>query len=407
MKSNGKMLSTSLSMTESFRPKMARPGAFLALVRKFVALFAATAFLFAFTSCSSDSGGGSDDNPPEITDVQKKAEGTYTIGETTYTVENGKVTVKKEDGTQKEVGTISKEGVITIKQDDGTTTEITAKTGEDGKTTTTVKIETKNEDGTTETKTYTGDLNAGTLTNQDDPNDTVEVKKTEPEKPAENPDDPKKDPKTDDPKQDDPNKDDPNTDPANPDNPNKPEDPNTDPKQDDPQENPNPENPNQDDPKEDPKTDEPENPEPENPEEPKPENPDEPENPDPEKPNPDPENPEPENPEPELEPEPSVTAGSFEITIDPKSTIIVKSSENDDAITLTAEEGFTGYTWLIDDGKTVTEFDGAELSADGRILTLTRESLTRDAKYPVSLLAIKNGIPYSANILVKNVTDRN
>ena len=369
MKSNGKMLGTILSMTESFRPKMARPGAFLALVRKFVALFAATAFLFAFTSCSSDSGGGSDDNPPtEITDVQKKAEGTYTIGETTYTVENGKVTVKKEDGTQKEVGTISKEGVITINQDDGTTTEITAKTGEDGKTTTTVKIETKKEDGTTETKTYTGDLSTGTLTNNDNPEETLEVKKTEPEKPAENPEEPKTD--------------DPNTDPANPDNPNKPEDPNTDPKQDDPQENPNPENPNQDDPKEDPKTDEPENP-------------------DPEKPNPEPEKPEPE------EPEPSATAGSFEVSIDSKAKIIVEPAVTDTTITLTAEEGFTGYTWLIDDGKTVTEFDGAKVSEDERILTLTRESLTKNAKYPVSLLAIKNGIPYSANILVKNVTDRN
>ena len=367
MKSNGKMLGTILSMTESFRPKMARPGAFLALVRKFVALFAATAFLFAFTSCSSDSGGGSDDNPPtEITDVQKKAEGTYTIGETTYTVENGKVTVKKEDGTQKEVGTISKEGVITINQDDGTTTEITAKTGEDGKTTTTVKIETKKEDGTTETKTYTGDLSAGTLTNKDNPEEKLEVTKTEPEKPAENPEEPKTD--------------DPNTDPANPDNPNKPDDPNTDPKQDDPQENPKPENPNQDDPKEDPKTDEPENP-------------------DPEKPNP-------ENPEPE-KPEPSATAGSFEVSIDSKAKIIVEPAVTDTTITLTAEEGFTGYTWLIDNGKSVTEFDGAEVSADGRILTLTRKSLTKDAKYPVSLLAIKNGIPYNANILVKNVTDRN
>lgn len=393
MKSNGKMLDTSLSMTESFRPKMARPGAFLSLIRKFVALFAATAFLFAFTSCSSDSGGGSDDNPAtppadEITDVQKKAEGTYTIGETTYTVENGKVTVKNEDGTPKEVGTVSKEGVITINQADGTTTEITATTDEDGKTTTTVKIKTKNEDGTTETKTYTGDLNAGTLTNKDNPNDTMEVKKTEPEKPAENPEEPKTD--------------DPNTDPANSDNPNKPEDPNTDPKQDDPQENPNPENPNQDDPKEDPKTDEPENPDPE---EPNPENP-EPENPDPEKPNPDPEKPEPENPEPE-KPEPSATAGSFEVSIDSKSKIIVEPAVTDTTITLTAEEGFTGYTWLIDDGKTVTEFDGAKVSEDGRILTLTRESLTMYAKYPVSLLAIKNGIPYSANILVKNVPDRN
>ncbi len=368
MKSNGKMLGTILSMTESFRPKMARPGAFLSLVRKFVALFAATAFLFAFTSCSSDSGGGSDDNPPtppaeEITDVQKKAEGTYTIGETTYTVENGKVTVKKEDGTTKEVGEISKEGVITIKQDDGTTTEITAKTGEDGKTTTTVKIETKKEDGTSETKTYTGDLSTGTLTNNDNPEETLEVKKTEPEKPAENPEEPKTD------------------------------DPNTDPKQDDPQENPNPENPNQDDPKEDPKTDEPENPDPEKP------------NPEPEKP--EPENPEPENPEPEPEPEPSATAGSFEVSIDSKSKIIVEPAVTDTTITLTAEEGFTGYTWSIDNGKTVTEFDGAEISADGRILTLTRKSLTKDAKYPVSLLAIKNGIPYSANILVKNVTDRN
>ena len=375
MKSNGKMLGTSLSMTESFRPKMARPGAFLSLVRKFVALFAATAFLFAFTSCSSDSGGGSDDNPTtppaeEITDVQKKAEGTYTIGETTYTVENGKVTVKKEDGTQKEVGEISKEGVITIKQDDGTTTEITATTDKDGKTTTTVKIETKKEDGTTETKTYTGDLSTGTLINNDNPEEKLEVTKTEPEKPAENPEEPKTD--------------DPNTDPANPDNPNKPDDPNTDPKQDDPQENPKPENPNQDDPKEDTKTDEPENPE-----EPKPENPDEPENPEPEK------------------PEPSATAGSFEVSIDSKSKIIVEPAVTDTTITLTAEEGFTGYTWLIDDGKTVTEFDGAKVSEDGRILTLTRKSLTRDAKYPVSLLAIKNGIPYNANILVKNVTDRN
>lgn len=380
MKSNGKMLGTSLSMTESFRPKMARPGAFLSLVRKFVALFAATAFLFAFTSCSSDSGGGSDDNPAtppaeEITDVQKKAEGTYTIGETTYTVKDGKVTVTDKDGTSKEVGEISKEGVITIKQDDGTTTEITATTDKDGKTTTTVKIETKKEDGSTETKTYTGDLSTGTLTNKDNPNDTMEVKKTEPEK-------------TDPENPDKPNQDNPSnpgtTDPANPDNPNKPEDPNTDPKQDDPQENPNPENPKQDDPKEDPKTDEPENPE-----EPKPENPDEPENPEPEK------------------PEPSATAGSIEVSIDSKAKIIVEPAVTDTTITLTAEDGFTGYTWLIDDGKKVTEFDGAELSADGRILTLTRKSLTKDAKYPVSLLAIKNGIPYSANILVKNVTDRN
>ncbi|MBO4859868.1 MAG: InlB B-repeat-containing protein [Treponema sp.] len=112
----------------------------------------------------------------EPTEEQKEVSGKYTIGDTTYTVKDGKVSVTKEDGTEAQVGEISKEGVITITEDDKTTVISVEKT-EDGATTTTVKIETKDSDGTTVTKTYTGDVSTGTLVNKEDKNDSISVEK--------------------------------------------------------------------------------------------------------------------------------------------------------------------------------------------------------------------------------------
>ena len=171
-------------------------------IKKVVALFAALVFAFSIFGCSADSTSGENsvENPKpkddesketEQTDAQKEATGTYTIGKTTYTVEEGKVRVKAEDGTTKEVGTVSKDGVITISEE-GKTTTITATKSDDGETTrTTVQVTTKTAEGTEETKTYEGDLSTGTLTNKDDPEDSLTVSKTEksdeeePEKPGE------------------------------------------------------------------------------------------------------------------------------------------------------------------------------------------------------------------------------
>lgn len=176
-------------------------------IKKVVALFAALVFAFSIFGCSADSTSGENsvENPKqkddesketEQTDAQKEATGTYTIGKTTYTVEEGKVRVKAEDGTTKEVGTVSKDGVITITEE-GKTTTITATKIDDGETTrTTVQVTTKTAEGTEETKTYEGDLSTGTLTNKDDPEDSLTVSKTEksdeeePEKPGEEPQNP-------------------------------------------------------------------------------------------------------------------------------------------------------------------------------------------------------------------------
>ena len=112
----------------------------------------------------------------EPTEAQKEASGKYTIGEKTYNVKDGKVSVTEDDGTEKQVGEISKEGVITITENEKTTV-ISVEKSEDGKTTTTVKIETKDKDGKTVTKTYTGDVSTGTLVNKDDENDSLSVEK--------------------------------------------------------------------------------------------------------------------------------------------------------------------------------------------------------------------------------------
>ena len=99
-------------------------------------------------------------------------------------------------------------------------------------------------------------------------------------------------------------------------------------------------------------------------------------------------------------------ANGITVTIAPASTISVVKSVSDDTITLTADSGFTGYTWLID-GTAASGVTGATVSEDGTRLTLAKANLTENAVYQVSLSATKDGIPYGAQISVKKEPARN
>lgn len=109
---------------------------------------------------------------------------------------------------------------------------------------------------------------------------------------------------------------------------------------------------------------------------------------------------------PEDKPDTPATVEKFTVTIAPASTIGVDKSVSDGAITLTADSGFTGYTWLID-GTAAAGMTGATVSEDGTKLTLAKANLTKDAVYQVSLSATKDGIPYGAQITVKKEPTRN
>lgn len=100
------------------------------------------------------------------------------------------------------------------------------------------------------------------------------------------------------------------------------------------------------------------------------------------------------------------SASGITVTIAPASTISVVKSVSDDTITLTADSGFIGYTWLID-GTVASGMTGATVSEDGTMLTLAKANLTENAVYQVSLSATKDGIPYGAQISVKKEPARN
>ena len=88
------------------------------------------------------------------------------------------------------------------------------------------------------------------------------------------------------------------------------------------------------------------------------------------------------------------------MTITPASTISVVKSVSDDTITLTADSGFTGYTWLID-VTAASGVTGATVSEDGTRLTLAKANLTANAVYQVSLSATKDSSTYGEQIAVK------
>ena len=109
---------------------------------------------------------------------------TYTINGTAYTVQDGKVTVTKSDGTKEQVGTVDNSGVITITQG-GQTITISAQAS--GSSNVTVTIATTDGSGATTTKTYAGDITSGTLTNTQDESDTITITKAEETTPAPTP----------------------------------------------------------------------------------------------------------------------------------------------------------------------------------------------------------------------------
>lgn len=94
------------------------------------------------------------------------------------------------------------------------------------------------------------------------------------------------------------------------------------------------------------------------------------------------------------------SASGITVTIASASTIGISTTETASTITLTADSGFTGCTWLID-GKSADSVTGAAVSGDGTRLTLETANLTENAVYQVSLSATKDGIPYGAQITVK------
>ena len=95
------------------------------------------------------------------------------------------------------------------------------------------------------------------------------------------------------------------------------------------------------------------------------------------------------------------SAGGITVTIAPALIIsVAKTAETDEAITLTADSGFTGYTWFID-GTAASGVTGATVSEDGSRLTLSKANLTANAVYQVSLSATKDSSTYGAQIAVK------
>ena len=81
------------------------------------------------------------------------------------------------------------------------------------------------------------------------------------------------------------------------------------------------------------------------------------------------------------------------VTIDSVSTLEVEQTETQTSIVLIAEDGFTGYNWLID-GDTVTSIEGASVNTDGTVLTLSKSKFKSGTDYQITLSATKNGVPY-------------
>ena len=108
------------------------------------------------------------------------------------------------------------------------------------------------------------------------------------------------------------------------------------------------------------------------------------------------------------------TASGVTITIAPASEIAVTTAEDSSTITLTAEEGFTGYSWRID-GELAEDVNIAWLSEDGRSLKILKaryevwyeddsvDDIIEDngKPYQISLYATKNGIPCGTQVTVK------
>ena len=74
---------------------------------------------------------------------------------------------------------------------------------------------------------------------------------------------------------------------------------------------------------------------------------------------------------------------------------IAKETAADGTVTLTASDGFTGYTW-----KATPAITGATASTDGKTYTFASSALETGFAYSIMLTATRNGIPYSTEITV-------
>ena len=86
------------------------------------------------------------------------------------------------------------------------------------------------------------------------------------------------------------------------------------------------------------------------------------------------------------------------ISFDSGDVAITQAEENG-VVTLTAADGFTGYSWTVF-GKTPSGFAGFAVSADGKTLTVTKADLLEGLGYEVKVLAFKNEMPYQTFITV-------
>ena len=89
-----------------------------------------------------------------------------------------------------------------------------------------------------------------------------------------------------------------------------------------------------------------------------------------------------------------VDTGDISITVDASDTSVV---------TLTASDGFTGYSWLVYGQTPATLIAGATVSTDGKVLTLPKADMTKNFGYEVTLTAAKNGKTYTktADVMIK------
>jgi len=82
--------------------------------------------------------------------------------------------------------------------------------------------------------------------------------------------------------------------------------------------------------------------------------------------------------------------------------ISISQSENENTITLTAANGFTDYTWLVDGSDAIEVISGSSISEDGKSFTFNKESLLEDYLYLVRLVANNAyGVPCSTSITIQ------
>ena len=95
-------------------------------------------------------------------------------------------------------------------------------------------------------------------------------------------------------------------------------------------------------------------------------------------------------------------ASNIDITVSNGDISITKTVDYDNGtVTLTACDGYTGYTWTVDRMEPDTVIEGAVISDDGKTLTFSTASLHDEHTYFVRVVADnKNGVPYSTNIQI-------